>query len=90
MSNTHKDLEFHVEDAGGKTQYFKSWPKALELAAAVSASTGRAVNVDVVAWSREAARKWAGDAGVEVFEEDPEASVHERLVVRVESQGRIA
>lgn len=90
MAKRHKDLEFHVDHAGGHTAVERTFAEALVQAAAESVSTGRAVNLDVVTWSRAAARAWAGDYGAEIYDEDPEASVHERFVVRCESKGRIA
>ena len=43
-----------------------------------------------IGWMKAAARVWAGDYGVEVYEEDPEASVHERIVIKADAQDRIA
>ena len=86
----HKDLEFQLEDAGGTTRTFKSFDEACGLAVSISASTGKEVEVNVLAWSKGAAKAWAGDYGIEQYEEDPEASVHDRIVIRAESQGRIA
>ena len=86
MAKRHKDLEFQLEDAGGSTRTFKTFDEACGLAA----STGREVTIDVLAWSKAAARVWAGDYGVEVYEEDPEASVHERIVIKADAQDRIA
>jgi hypothetical protein len=86
-----KDLEFHVsaEKGGYKTNVHKTFPKACADAISQAAS-GITMYIDVVAWSKAAARSWAGNHGVEVFEEDPEASVHERIVITADSQGRIA
>jgi hypothetical protein len=88
----HKDLEFEVESArGGETRHgFKTFAEALGFAAAQSVSRGEAMHIDVLTWSRGAARAWGGDYGAEVYDEDPEASVHERIVVKVDSLGRIA
>jgi hypothetical protein len=90
MAKRHKDLEFQLEDAGGSTRTLNTFDEACGLAVSIAASTGREVTIDVLAGSKAAARVWAGDYGVEVYEEDPEASVHERIVVKAESQGRIA
>jgi hypothetical protein len=43
-----------------------------------------------VTWTKAAARKWGGDAAVETYEIDPEASVHERITVKAEALGRVA
>lgn len=90
MSKGHKDLEFQLEDAGGATQTFKDLGEACVLAISISISTGREVELNVLAWSKAAARAYAGDYGVEVYEEDPEASVHDRITIKAESHGRIA
>jgi len=52
-------------------------------------ATLKPVNVDVIVYSRAAARAWGGDSAVEVYDADPDASVHERIVIRAESLGRI-
>jgi hypothetical protein len=85
------DLEFHVslERGSATTVVFKNFDKAATHAVAQSISTGEPVVVDVVTWTKAAARKWGGDSAVEIYEDDPEASVHERIVVRAGSQGRI-
>jgi len=84
-----KDLEFHVDKPNGTTAVLASFDKACGLAAGISASNGQPVNVDVIVYSRAAARAWGGDTAVEVYVEDPDASVHERIVIRAESLGRI-
>jgi hypothetical protein len=92
MAKKHKDLEFHVESKGrgSKVLVFKTFEEATAAAVAASASTGETVYLDVLTWSKAAAKAWAGDHGVEVYEEDPEASVHERIEVNAVAQGRIA
>ncbi len=90
MSKGHKDLEFQLEDAGGNTRTFKNFDEACGLAVSIAASNGKEVELNVLAWSKAAAKAWAGDYGVEVYEEDPEASVHERIVIKADAQGRIA
>lgn len=81
----HKDLEFQVKD-----RTFRSFEEAAAHAVVVSATSGEPAHIDVITWSRGAAKAWAGDYGMEVYEEDPEASVHDRIVVRAQAQGRIA
>lgn len=87
-----KDLEFHVsaEKGGFKSTVHKTFPKACADAISQAASSGVTMYIDVVAWSKAAARSWAGDHGVEVYAEDPEASIHERIVITADSLGRIA
>ena len=85
-----KNLEFHVDRPDGTTAIETKFDKAAGLAISISCSNGEPVNIDVVAWSRSAARAWSGDDGVESYDDDPEASVFDRIVVRAESIGRIA
>lgn len=90
MAAKHKDLEFHVE-FNKETQIFKDSEKALSVACALSLTRGGAeVIVDVVCWSRAAAKAFAGDDGAEYYDDDPERSVFERVIVRCSSQGGIA
>jgi hypothetical protein len=92
MAKKHKDLEFQVESEGrgSKVLFFKTFEEATAAAVAASASTGKTIYLDVLTGSKAAAKAWAGDYGVEVYEEDPEASVHERIEVNAVAQGRIA
>lgn len=86
----HEDLEFHVSAGESKTRVHDNWKDAVADAAQMSASRGGELAVvDVVAWSRTAAALWAGSHGVELYDEDPEASVFERFEVRARSVGRI-
>lgn len=86
----HKDVEFAVS-AGEVTKYLKQWDEAAALAVAMSVSRGgEEAVIDVLVHSRAGAKHWAGDYGVEQFEEDPEASVFDRVSIRAESRGRIA
>lgn len=84
-------LEFHVEDEGklGDAHVFALFEDASSFAIARAVSHGKPVKLDVVIYSKAAARAWGGDDAVDVYEDDPEASVHERIIVRAESQGRI-
>lgn len=87
-----KDLEFHVGQEGysKSDSIFKTFGEACKSAIARSVSSGNAMIIDVVTWSRAAAKAWGGDAALQVYDEDPEASVHERIIIKAESQGRIA
>lgn len=86
---THKDLEFAVTDAGGQQKTFKHVKDAILLAANVSMMTERPCHVDVLTWSRGAARHWAGDEGAESYDDDPDASVFERLEIQFKSLGKV-
>jgi hypothetical protein len=84
-----KDLEFAVDDASGHQNTFKSLEKALAFAVSLAVSDGLPHNVDVLCYSPAAARKWGGDYAVQEYRDDPDASVHERIVITAESKGRI-
>jgi hypothetical protein len=86
---THKDVEFAVDDASGQQHIFRTFDEAAGFAVALAVSDGRPHNIDVLVYSKAGARWWAGDEGAEEFEEDPEASVFERIVVRADSLGRV-
>lgn len=89
----HKDVEFAVERAGTmREQIYKTFDEAAAtaIAIAIAASTGEAVYLDVLIYSRAGAKWWGGNEAVEMYEGDPEASVSQRVVVRAEDQGRIA
>ena len=90
LKDKHKDVEFHVS-AGETTRYTDYWGEALALAVAMSASRGgEEAVVDVIVHSRAGAKHWLGDHGVEMYDEDPEASVFQRISIRARDQGRIA
>ena len=84
-------LEFHVGDERGQgTTIFTNFDKAAGFALSRACSTGNEMQIDVVTWSKAAARAWGGDNAVEVYESDPEASVHDRILIRAQVLGRIA
>jgi len=85
------DLEFHVQCGGdSSTKIFTKFEDAA--AQAISASISRDCDaiIDVITWSRAAAKKWGGEVAVEIYEADPEASVHQRLVIRAKDQSHVA
>jgi hypothetical protein len=84
-----KDVEFAVDDASGEQRIFKKFDEAAGFAVVMAASNGRASNIDVLVYSRAGARAYAGEEGVEQYEDDPEASVFERISVRADSQGKV-
>lgn len=80
------DIEYHVGN-----EVFSEQDEAMAVAVIQSISKGGAkVNLDVVIFSEKGAQEFGGDCAVDVYREDPEASVHERVVVKAESTGRIA
>lgn len=90
----HKDVEYSVNDTDsiGKERIFKTPGEAAAYAVSLSMSDGRPYNLDVLVWSRAGA-KWyrgpGGDGEME-YDEDPEASVFERIVIRADVIGRVA
>ena len=86
---THKDVEYAVDDASGQQRTFRTFDDAAGFAVAVAASGKPDVNLDVLIWSKAGARFYGGDDAVEQYKEDPEASVFERLEIRVNYVGRV-
>jgi hypothetical protein len=87
---THKDVDFDVDDAhaGSRSKSFKRFDEAAAHAVVIGVSTGKAT-IDVVVHS-EAGARWLGGAdGVAQYREDPEASVFERIEIKVKSLGRV-
>jgi hypothetical protein len=88
----HKDVEFVVEGYGGKgskTSVFSSFDNAAGYAVAGAASTGIKHHIDVIVWSKAGARWYGGDDAAEMYEDDPDASIFERLTVDVSDEGKI-
>jgi hypothetical protein len=82
----HDDLEYAVGAV-----YTRDAALAIVLAieTALGAGDGAAV-LDVIVWSEAGARAYGGDAAAAVYAEDPDASVHDRIVITAISQGRVA
>lgn len=82
-TRTHPDVEFVADES----EYFKTFDRAR---AAIGPRGG---TIDVVVASRSGARWLYGNAGADAYDEDPDASVFERLVVRadgsIDSLGRV-
>ena len=98
----HKEVEFMIEDFGSGNQkhsgwyvahgnaYFETSANAVEHAVAKSISRGgEQVTVDVLISSRAGAGWYGGDWAQEQYDEDPDASVFDRIVIGAQSQGRI-
>lgn len=86
---THRDVEFAVDDASGNERIFKTFDEAAGFAVGLAVS-GRRSHVDVLVSTRAGAKWWGGDDAVQIYDEDPEASVFERIVVQASSEGRVA
>ena len=87
--NRHKDLEFAVDDANGEERIFKDFDEAAGFAVSIAATGREDVYIDVLAWSRGAAKAWGGDDAAEQYDEDPEASVFERIEIKADILGRV-
>lgn len=96
----HKDVEFMVEGPEGSgasaatpefpDAYYDTADEASSIAIARSMSRGgEPVQINVLVMSKAGAKWYGGYYAVEVYEEDPDASVHEQIIVRAESVGRI-
>ena len=72
------------------TKSFKTFNEAIGHAAALSVSTGENVLVDVVVHDEHAASIWGGDDAVDLYQEDPERSVFERIQISATSLGGVA
>lgn len=82
-----KNLEFHVEDIPHYT--LSTFEKALEAAVLLSISTGKYVNVDVLAHDENAARAFGGEYGVESYRKNPDAKVFHRIAVLARDVGQV-
>jgi hypothetical protein len=86
---THPDVEYSVEDGGGKERIFKNFDEAAAFALGMAMARGEA-DLDVLIWSESGAEWYGGDDAVEQYNEDPEASVYERYNITVNNAGRVA
>lgn len=89
MAKRHKDVEFSVDDASGGERIFKTFDEAAGFAVALAAS-GRKSSINILVYSRSGAKWLAGDEGVAEYEEDPDASVFRRIVIKADDQGRVS
>jgi hypothetical protein len=87
---THKDVDYAVDDASGREVIFKTADEAAGFAVSVALSGRSPVYIDVLIYSRAGAKFYGGDDAVEQYDEDPEASVSERIRIKAESEGRVA
>ena len=81
------NIEFAVDDCAGREHIFKTFDAAAGFAIAVGASRGETVAIDVLCYDEESADAFGcGDE----YREDPEASVTQRIEIKVNVFGRIA
>lgn len=82
---THDDLEYAVSGV-----YTRDAAVAMVMAVEFAIRTNAPVLLDVIVWSADGARAYGGEDAVAVYAEDPEASVHDRIVIEARPQGRVA
>lgn len=84
------DLEYHVQQVGihVTTEVFGNFDEAREQAIRLlNDPTVRKVRIDVVTWTRDAAMQYGGDNACDIYDEDPEASVHDRIECTLNDDG---
>ena len=81
----HDDLEYAVGAV-----YTRDAALAIVLAIETALAGDGVAVLDVLVWSEAGARAYGGDAAAAVYAEDPDASVHDRIVISAISQGRVA
>lgn len=86
----HPDVVYAVDDASGREHIFTTPNEAAGFAVSLAMSDGRVHFIDVIVSSRAGAIAFVGSEGAARYNEDPEASVFERIAVRAEAQGRVA
>ncbi len=86
----HADVQYAVDDASGSEHTFDTFDAAAGYAVAVALSGKDDVTIDVLVWSETGARWYGGDDAVESYQEDPDASVFERIEIKVNAMGRVA
>jgi len=62
-----------VDDASGARRTFKKFEDAAAFALVMSTMQGGTVDLDVLCWSKAAAKVWGGDDAVQVYLDDPDA-----------------
>ena len=90
MRKSHPQVEYAVEDGGGKECIFKTFDEAAGFAIAIALSGRENVNLDVLIFNKSGAKFYGGDDAVEQYNEDPEASVFERFEISANAVGRVA
>ncbi len=84
-----KHVGYAVNTASGNEQTFPSFDKAAGFAVSLAASNGKPIHLDILVYSKAGAKMIMGDEGVERYEEDPDASVFERIIIKAEAVGHV-
>lgn len=82
------DVEYHVDLTDSVTDRYEHMEDAAGTAVMVALHKGEAT-IDVVVFNKGGAWKYGGDDAVEEFLEDPEASVFNRIELKVNMLGRV-
>jgi hypothetical protein len=83
----HPDVEYAIH-LGHKEVVFDTLADVAPMALSAALAHGRAY-VDVLVHSEAGAEWYGGDDAVELYRDDPEASVFDRIEVRAASLGRV-
>lgn len=86
-ASRHKDVEFAVDDASGHERVFKTAAEAAAFAIALAVSDGEGHAINVLVHSEAGARWYRGTGDWD--EDDLEASVFERIIVKAEAIGHV-
>lgn len=85
----HPEVEFAVPDPhGGRDFYTHDFDEAVTAATTNAFGVGSSI-IDVIIWDESGARWYGGDDAVEQYREDPDASVFERIEIKVNFMGRV-
>lgn len=90
LSATHPDVEFQALSSTGRGVSFKDFDGAAAFVVSRSLSDGVWSSIYVVVRSEAGAHWWGGDAAVEQYRSDPDASVFEKINVKAVSEGMIS
>lgn len=88
-ARTHKDVEFHVGYKSGDDVGVFHDAREAALVAVLQGMSGAKVHLDVCIFSRAGARWYGGAEAAEQYDEDPDASVFERIEISVNNVGRV-
>lgn len=85
----HPGVDFTVDDPNRTEHVFHTFDEAASFAVGLARSNGSRVHLNVIVYSPAGARWWGGDDAVAAWNDDPDASVFERIEVRADSLGRV-
>lgn len=92
-SGEHSDVEYHVsplDNVSNSTTFITCDSSGAQQDAIARAMQGQAMVLDVCIFSEDGANYYGGDDGLELYREDPDASVFERFEVTCNFVGKVA